>query len=125
MPSLQALQEFKASFKHLGGEISSLGAQNITFDDLPLPGAENGEIPAGLVPEAPPKEGAPAPQSANTDLDFNLDDFADMDFGANAADAEPPAETGIAEDDMDFGAFLNTIPDDFPAAEIEAPPVED
>ncbi|MDR1419540.1 MAG: tetratricopeptide repeat protein [Treponema sp.] len=132
MPSLQALKEFRTSFNHIGGEMASLKEQNIPFDDLPLPGQTESEEaafsgPSGISAEAGP--GAEIP-----DLDFNLDDFVDMDLGADspagsaapAGDESVPAAppgagipAGIPEPEedgtaggMDFGAFLDNIPDD-------------
>ncbi|MDR1105397.1 MAG: hypothetical protein LBL44_03475, partial [Treponema sp.] len=135
MPSLQALQEFKTSFNHIGGETASLREQNIPFDDLPLPGQTGNEgfpTPSGIEAEA-------GPAAASPDLDFNLDDFADMDLGGEAppdfaaspaggqsVPAAPPAAgtpepegDGLAGD-MDFGAFLDNIPDDLSLPESAA-----
>ncbi|MDR0589873.1 MAG: hypothetical protein LBG25_04955, partial [Spirochaetaceae bacterium] len=107
MPSLKQLEEFKTSFLDIGSEAATLARQNIPIDDLPLPTSEPvipREIPKAAVPEA--GEG--------------------KDSGAMEMDSgQFPSVEG---EDLDFGAFLDTIPDDLsvPPPDIpDIPPPEE
>jgi tetratricopeptide (TPR) repeat protein len=142
MPSLQALQEFKASFNNIGDEIAVRKAQNIPFDDLELPNSE----PAGGSPlpdrTAPDISGGLS--GGIDDADFTFDDLADAAFNPDLpsneqSEGSPPDESSggpvpsgeaPAEDDSDFLALLDTIPDDLvppadgPAADVPGPGTE-
>ncbi|GHT66192.1 hypothetical protein FACS1894110_09440 [Spirochaetia bacterium] len=109
MPSLRALQEFKYSFGNIGGEPAALAAQHIPLEDFPLPDHEAAKPAPKLAPAESPA-GTAAPDSADAGL---LSD---------------------ADADLDFGAFLDTIPDDLPdisegagepASEAESAPETD
>ncbi|MFP3089503.1 tetratricopeptide repeat protein [Treponema sp. TIM-1] len=105
MPSLKQLEEFKTSFRDIGNEAVVLARQNIPIDDLPLPTTE---------PIIPPE--APEPAAPEGDMDFPL------------ADEAPPGEgeTALAgEEDFDFGAFLDTIPDDLSLPVPDIPDIPD
>jgi tetratricopeptide (TPR) repeat protein len=84
MPSLSELEKFKASFQHLGGQKADLIGRNLPYDDLPLPENEPEPLP---VPEEAPAE----------------PELTDEEF-----DGTEPG------DDMDFGAFLDSQPDELP-----------
>ncbi|MDR2029546.1 MAG: tetratricopeptide repeat protein [Treponema sp.] len=117
MPSLKQLEEFKTSFRDIGDEAAVLARQNLPIDDLPLPDSE---------PVIPPAAPEPAPPEAAEARDFGMEEAGGL--------ASPPEtdETSPAEaddgDDFDFGAFLDTIPDDLslPVPDIpDLPPPED
>ncbi|GHV92792.1 hypothetical protein AGMMS50268_32950 [Spirochaetia bacterium] len=133
MPSLHALQEFKTSFNLLGGELAAFEAQHIPFDDLALPEKEAVAPPPKPAPEAEPADTAPAEPSvegpdrranlpdlpetnAGLDLGGSDDLFGDFESGGGpaegSADAASEAFPVASDEDFDFGAFLNTIPDD-------------
>jgi tetratricopeptide (TPR) repeat protein len=112
MPSLQALADFKNSFRSIGNETGSLVEQNLPFDDLPLP--ENEPLPP--APEAVPVRGAAADVAKPGPGDL-------PDFPEGAGSAVPDAaDTGSGIpgiDDFDFSAFLDTVPDDIPERGID------
>ncbi|GHV37302.1 hypothetical protein AGMMS49546_04640 [Spirochaetia bacterium] len=135
MPSLHALQDFKTSFNLLGGELAAFEAQHIPFDDLALPEKEAVAPPPKPAPEAEPADTAPAepfvegpdwyanlpdlPETnAGLDLGGSDDLSGDFESGGSAAPAEGSADAAseafpvASDEDFDFGAFLNTIPDD-------------
>ncbi|MDR2158541.1 MAG: tetratricopeptide repeat protein [Treponema sp.] len=124
MPSLQALKEFKASFSDIGHEKADRGED---FDDLSLPDTETVE------PDADPGSadaGAAAGAFSVPDLagdfdagDLNFDDV-DLETGAAGPGEDPGAGEGAAGGDLDFGAFLDTLPDDLsmPEAGFESLP---
>jgi tetratricopeptide (TPR) repeat protein len=102
---LQALQEFKASFDEIGGEKAVLEAQNLPFEDLPLPETE-AELPD------------PAAETTAA-----LDVLSQMGLDPSVAAALDLPETGPGEDgtspvpspgDFDLDALLGAIPDDLP-----------
>ncbi|MDR2500554.1 MAG: tetratricopeptide repeat protein [Treponema sp.] len=93
MPSLKQLEAFRKSFFTLGNEPAVLAEQHMIPEDFSLPGAE---------PPAPPPPRREAPGGNGP---------------VKPEDPEPaPAALG---DDLDFSAFLDTIPDD------PAPPSKD
>jgi tetratricopeptide (TPR) repeat protein len=98
MPSLQALADFKTSFRSLGNEVRSLAEQNISVDDLVLPDTEPEPLPDAGIDSAVPPPGADTGGPAETP---DLDDL-------EGDDAEIPAGAAIAEpDDFDLGDLLS------------------
>jgi tetratricopeptide (TPR) repeat protein len=96
MPSLKQLEEFKFSFGSIGNENAIRNSLNIPQEDLPLPDSEPAAMPS------------PAPGGPDT---------GDLDGRSSPLDEAPK----VSEDeDFDFSAFLDTIPDDFsmPAPEV-------
>ncbi|MDR2185517.1 MAG: tetratricopeptide repeat protein [Treponema sp.] len=96
MPSLQQLENFKVSFLNIGNEAAVLAERRLAADNLPLPDTEPVPMPE---PEnaggGKPDPGFPLPGAE--------------DGGDNAGD-------------FDFGAFLDTIPDDLvPPPEADIP----
>ena len=127
MPSLQDLGEFKASFNNIGGELKTLAELNLPLDDLPLP---DHEPAAGLdlpVLADSAETGEPFPDFSETTADGvnGQTDFVDFgDIGDLAGGIEEdPAGTGEpsvpGQEDIDFGTFIDSIPD--PAS----PPADD
>jgi tetratricopeptide (TPR) repeat protein len=97
MPSLQQLENFKASFLNIGNEAAVLAEQRLSPDNLPLPDTE--PVPLPEMEDAGGEESGP-----------------DLDFSLPAGDEE----TGAG--DIDFGAFLDTIPDNLvPPPDIDIP----
>ncbi|MDR2110107.1 MAG: tetratricopeptide repeat protein [Spirochaetaceae bacterium] len=93
MPSLKQLEDFKNSFQNIGNEPLVLAEEHLPFTGFPLPDSE---------PAVPPEEPAPEPDSALSEPDSNF---------------YPPPQTPdiraeAVPDNFDFGAFLDTIPDD-------------
>jgi tetratricopeptide (TPR) repeat protein len=126
MPSLQALEEFKASFRSIGGEQQALAAQNLSMDDFPLPNHEPSPATAGSG-DPGADDGGLFQASAGEDDFIDFGDLGDLlggggldgDTGIGAGEAPLPEFPEIPEEgspdpngDMDFGAFLDTIPDD-------------
>jgi tetratricopeptide (TPR) repeat protein len=89
MPSLQQLEKFKVSFLNIGNEAAVLAEQHLSADDFPLPDTE--PVP---MPEMENAGGGEEPVPA-------------FDFPSLGTEG---GESGTG--DFDFGAFLNTIPDD-------------
>ncbi|MDR2303749.1 MAG: tetratricopeptide repeat protein [Treponema sp.] len=140
MPSLQALRDFSSSFRNIGGEISVLAEKGTSYEELEFPDHESaaGSGPASSL--RPEKK--PVPSSADsTDLGLAYDD--EMDLGSLGLTGEPgdfgdigidslnlgetpgtPAEIEGDDEsgDIDFGAFLDTIPDDLPIPGTEDTP---
>jgi tetratricopeptide (TPR) repeat protein len=108
MPSLKELEDFKTSFRKIGNEAAVLAAQNLPMDDLPLPDSE--PSPSPFTDDA-----APGPLPGTFEADFP--DFPDLPDEA-AGDELSGEDPG---DDFDFGAFLDTIPDDLPAPAFDEP----
>ncbi|MDR2742952.1 MAG: tetratricopeptide repeat protein [Treponema sp.] len=106
MPSLQQLNKFKASFRNIGNEPAVLSGQNISYNDLPLPGSEP-VTPSPLDASAIPSVLAESSMSGS-------------DFGGSPP-ADETAESDII-DDLGFDDFLNTLPGDFPFT--PEPPLE-
>jgi tetratricopeptide (TPR) repeat protein len=114
MPSLQALQSFRTSFDAIGNEEAVLQAQNMPFEDLPLP-----EIEADLPDEAAE---AAAEEAAGVDAlaQMGLDPSVAAALGVPAApEPEPaPPEADTLPDaglgDLDMSALLGDISDDLP-----------
>jgi len=148
MPSLNALEKFKSSFKTLGLELQTLKDLDLPFDDLPLPDKEPAnEPPPAVEPEgaeaAAPEEAdgetypPPAAESppGGTDLFGDLSDLLGGDAGNLPVDEVPidefPGETDLGEpppsapEDSDFSDFIDTIPDDLgneePPKEVPGP----
>ena len=74
MPSLQALEQFKNSFRELGGEIQTLDELNLPVDDLLLPDHEPDLLPV---------------ESDDLDLAADIDDLdlsGDIDLSDNTDD---------------------------------------
>jgi tetratricopeptide (TPR) repeat protein len=109
MPSLQQLNEFKASFRNIGNEPAVLSEQNLLYHDFPLPGSEPVTAsPFDAAPSAPGAEDFPA--------DFDLGDLEDFSSSGDSGGSPPAEETsgpGIM-DDFAFKDFLNTPPGDLP-----------
>ncbi|MCL2320250.1 MAG: hypothetical protein FWC45_09200, partial [Treponema sp.] len=140
MPSLQALGEFKASLFNIGGEPQALRELELPRDDLPLPDAEPaaGRDPGGPAARTQgdaekPLDAFPGTASPGTEplagtgedargTDFiNFGDLGDLLGGMNAPEAgnngdTPPAGQG----DIEFGNFIDSIPDDFSSGEAAA-----
>jgi tetratricopeptide (TPR) repeat protein len=119
MPSLQALKEFKASFSDIGREKADRGED---FDDFLLPDTEAVQpdtgSDAGNFGRPGSADDAFVIPASEGDFDAGDPDFdgVNLETGADVAREEPgtgenPAE-GTAGGDLDFGAFLDTIPDD-------------
>ncbi|MDR1862536.1 MAG: tetratricopeptide repeat protein [Treponema sp.] len=117
MPSLKALEEFQSSFGNIGGEQNALAKQGLPPDDFPLPDHEPSptEAGSGVSPEG---GGTPPQDSPGGDDFIGFGDLGDLLGGGTKTDPFPefddlPAESSPASDgDMDFGAFLDSIPDD-------------
>jgi tetratricopeptide (TPR) repeat protein len=112
MPSLKQLEEFKFSFGAIGNETSIRKAENIPQDELLLPDSEPAAMPSPAPGEAPGGTGDVPPSPPD----------------------EAPGASG--DEDFDFSAFLDTIPDDLvmPDSDLsgpsdvpgdEAPPIPD
>lgn len=104
MPSLQDLQEFKASLKEIGREPFVLSEIGEAYDDVPLP--ENEPLPLALgeselaASEGTSKEVEGAsfePEAVGFQLD-NVEERSDSDASG--------------EHDFDFGTFLDAITDE-------------
>jgi tetratricopeptide (TPR) repeat protein len=112
MPSLQQLNEFKASFRNIGNELSVLSGQHIPYNDLPLPDSE----PVTPSPFDTPVA-RPAPDGADGSLagfdPGDLEEFSSSGGFEGASPADETPDPGIT-DDFAFGDFLNTLPDDLP-----------
>ncbi|MDR1174595.1 MAG: tetratricopeptide repeat protein [Treponema sp.] len=130
MPSLQALRDFSSSFRTIGGEISFLEEQGTPYEEPEFPDHESA---AGSGP-APSLRPGKEPVSLPADfVDPGLAYDGEMDLGSLGLTGEPgdfgdigidslnfgetpgiPAETEGDDEggDIDFGAFLDTIPDD-------------
>jgi hypothetical protein len=139
MPSLQALEEFKSSFRSIGGEQQILAAQGLAHDDFPLPDHEPSPLEAGSGASEVDDRALPQDSPGGDDfIDFgDLGDLlggAGLEGGAGTGEAPLPEFSDTAEEspgasgaDMDFGAFLDGIPDDLglPSGEDNAAePVE-
>jgi tetratricopeptide (TPR) repeat protein len=99
MPSLQALADFKTSFRSIGNEVPSLAEQNLSVDDLPLPDNEPEPLPVSGVSAA---SSPPATDAENTGEVPGLDD-GEADY------AENPGDMGLSEPNMfDLGDLLNS-----------------
>ncbi len=98
MPGIQDLDRFKTSFRTIGDEAAVLASRGEQFDDLPLPEDKIDEDLASLLDAELPEtaEEEPAPIG--------------------------PEETATGEDEgFDFGAFLDSIPEDLPQGEASEP----
>ena len=82
MPSLNDLQQFKASFHDIGGQKADLLAKNLPFDDLELPTAEPEAAAQPDEAESAQTAGAPAdePSQAGAESSSAGED-SDFDFG--------------------------------------------
>ncbi|MDR0668948.1 MAG: tetratricopeptide repeat protein [Treponema sp.] len=89
MPSLQSLREFKTSFDEIGNEKAVLEAQNLSYEDLPLPDVE-----------------AEEPVDAELPADLSLFEDQTQD---SAGDSPPPDP---ALGDFDLDALLEAVPPD-------------
>jgi len=127
MPSLRALEEFKASFHNLGAEPQALRELNLPHDDLPLPDSEPQanpayeEIVASAEDSAYPDVSPPADDIFGdlSDLLGGVGSFPDTEIPGETHEeipAEIPDEAELQEpsppgaEDFDFGSI---IPDDF------------
>jgi tetratricopeptide (TPR) repeat protein len=104
MPSLKQLEQFKTSFQNIGDEAAVLAERHLPPDDLALPLTEPVPLAGMDIPEEDTRLEGP-----------------DLSFDTPAA----PESGGIQDDaagDFDFGAFIDTIPDDLsmPAPDIPA-----
>jgi hypothetical protein len=89
MPSLEQLENFKASFGNIAGETAALTQQGLPLDDLPLPGAEP------VAPPPPTEEPPPQKPDAQTPADRN-----------NAPEPLFPAEPDDTGPDLNFADLL-------------------
>jgi tetratricopeptide (TPR) repeat protein len=138
MPSLNALEKFKSSFKTLGLELQTLNELDLPFDDLPLPDKEPANEPPpaaepegaeAAAPEEPGGETYPPPEAEPSDGTDLFGDLSDLLGGGaeNLPVDEVPGETDLGEpfpygqEDSDLDNFIDTIPDDFATDE---PPTE-
>ncbi|MDR2071087.1 MAG: tetratricopeptide repeat protein [Treponema sp.] len=124
MPSLQQLNEFKASFRNIGDELTVLAAQNMPYDDLDLPDSE----PVSQPPQDLQDQENDSPEG----LDLGgLEDFSSEeksagdqslpeDFGESPLEDENPIDDIIGG--LTFDDFLNTMPEDLPPPPVEAEP---
>ncbi len=110
MPSRIDLERFRSSFRAIGGELSSLSARGEEYDELSLP--EGGGTDSSSVGRAMP---VPPPSAEDLFADVSAEPSAPIDFGAGATEGADAG--GGGEDAFDFGAFLDSIPDD-----LSAPP---
>ncbi|MCL2373722.1 MAG: tetratricopeptide repeat protein [Treponema sp.] len=113
MPSLQALEEFKSSFSRIGDEQETLADLGLPHDDFPLPGEDADAFDLPDPPEFLEDAGGGGDPGAEDDI---FGDFGDLLGGAHPALAddavsEDPFPAG--QEDVDFGEFIDTIPDDF------------
>jgi hypothetical protein len=114
MPSLNELQEFKASFHDIGGQRANLAAKGVPFDDLKLPDSEPEPLPTPAETEA---AATPAVESA-----------APADAAEPSETVEPSAGTDLGidpADGIDFSAFLDAQPDDLPEPPVADIPADD
>jgi len=141
MPSLSALEKFKDSFKSVGMELQTLEELDLPFDDLSLPENEPAfdpalaaqpadgspsfedlpDEPADLHPQAETGEPYSPPADESPGGMDSLDDLGDL-LGGGAGDlpVEEEPVSPAQEDNTDFGNLVDTIPDDFTAAEPSA-----
>jgi len=137
MPSLHDLGEFKYSFSSLGDELRTRAELDLPPDDLPLPDHEPAAGPgpspdtdayqdAGVTEAGEPFSDAGEAAGGAAESDFM--DFGDLGdllgAGGNSTNGamEGSGEPGApSQEDMDFGSFIDNIPDDFSAAENPSP----
>ncbi|AEJ20187.1 periplasmic flagellar collar protein FlcA [Gracilinema caldarium] len=105
MPSLQDLQEFKASLKNIGREPFVLQESGEGYDDLPLPDTEPIPIELSTSEDAPSEVSSEvasmaslSPSNQVDEVDFSLDDLE-----------KPSTTSSTTEEDFDFGSFLDSI----------------
>jgi tetratricopeptide (TPR) repeat protein len=103
MPSLSALQKFRASFSDIGREKTDLEGRGIPYAELDLPETEA----LSEEPETPQR-------ASDTE-------------SATADSSAPDTGTGLTEpeqtpDDFDFSSFLDTVPDSFGGDSAEQTP---
>ena len=91
MPSLQSLREFKTSFDEIGNEKAVLEAQNLSYEDLPLPDVE-------------------AEEPVDAELPADLSPFEDQ--AQDSAGDSPPPDPALGDFDLD--ALLEAVPPDLP-----------
>lgn len=101
MPSIQDLEQFRASFRNVGGEAAARARDGRGYQELPLP--EGGDLDAGIASLLEPGLAEPAPEAPKPE----------------ASEPEAPGNG-----DFDFSAFLDSIPDDFGKTEEPAAPEE-
>ncbi len=101
MPSIKELEEFKQTFRTIGNEAGASAERGMVYNDLPLPDTEPVGNPfAGST--APPGPGGGFPP--------------DLFSGTPAEENTGSGEDLQGDGDFDFGAFLDTIPDDLTEA---------
>ena len=117
MPSLQALEEFKSSFGIIGNERATLAELELPQDDFPLPGADPADafdLPLSLDPmDTFPAAGDSS--SAGDSLENDI--FGDLGDLLGGMDTSENTEIPAGQADIDFGAFIDAIPDDFTSQE--------
>ncbi|MDR2394586.1 MAG: tetratricopeptide repeat protein [Treponema sp.] len=139
MPSLQALEAFKTSFRKVGKEDAILAAQNIPMEDFALPGSDPSSppLPSEPIPEnrsdtdaifkqaeakdIPPAEDIPSPASEDFDEDEGEFDEVDFDFGALVS---PTLSTDIVQEESSLSEGELPLEEEV-APEVELPPAED
>lgn len=109
MPSLQDLEQFRASFRSVGDEISTLASRGESFNDFDLPEQD-------ASPQRELDDGEIASLLSNLDDAENPEPYEES---GSEADAEVEPEASPDADEIGFGDFLDTIPDD-----LSAPPQE-
>ena len=120
MPSLHDLGEFKSSFNELGDEQRTLIEMGLSRDDLPLPAHEPAIIPdSSQEGEAEPRQTEFEGDTQNQDTI----DFGDLGDILGSMDSENTEETAAMDQgDMDFGSFIDSIPDNFAEEEGSGEP---
>jgi hypothetical protein len=116
MPSLSALEKFKASFKNLGLELQTLNELDLPFDDLSLPDNEPAFDPA--LADQSADESSPDTYPAFENL---FDEKAADELQAETYEQySPPADESPGGMDFlsDLGDLLGGGTDDLPAEEI-------
>ncbi|MDR0390132.1 MAG: CDK5RAP3 family protein, partial [Spirochaetaceae bacterium] len=108
MPSRKQLEEFTSSFKAIANEAVLMAERHLPFNAM--------EPPERDPPDAAPESRANSPQGALGGQE---------DFGLAGDSGAPPENAGFSGDslegdegDLDFGAFLDTIPDDLSVPEV-------
>jgi len=114
MPSLQDLQEFKASLKEIGREPFVLSESGEAYDDLPLP--ENEPVPLDIG-----EIETPASETLIVEQGEAAAQPEDVTFSPDTLE-EPPASKAAGEEDFDFSSFLDSVTDEaFSAPEPTVP----
>jgi hypothetical protein len=132
MPSLQALREFKASFDEIGDEKAALEAQNLPYEDLPLPEVES-RLPDTAAEDA--EREASLDALSQMDLDPSVATALGLQEADDPGPVEespaglPPDEDNEAPDpalgDFDLAALLGADPGELPDIPDDLPDISD